>query len=68
MASFLKGVLRLIAIAIAAAPFLAAALLGFGATTSLAVVAPNGFWMLGAIFVVPALLGIAIWRVAAFVR
>jgi hypothetical protein len=68
MAGVLRSFLKLLAVAIAAAPFVVAALLSFSGTTSLAVVAPNGLWMLGAIFVVPILLGIAIWRLAGFVR
>lgn len=68
MAGVLRGLLKLLAAVIAAAPFLLAALFFLSGTTSLAVVAPNGLWMLAAFFVVPVLLGIAIWRLAAHVR
>ncbi|GAM99096.1 hypothetical protein U91I_02736 [alpha proteobacterium U9-1i] len=53
---------------VAAAPFVLAGLVMFGGTTSLAVVAPGGVWLLAAIFVVPVLLGIVLWRLSASVR
>jgi hypothetical protein len=64
----LRGFLRFLAVIIAAAPFVLVALLSMSGTTSLAVVSPSGLWMLAAIFVVPVLLGIAIWRLSALVR
>lgn len=68
MTDVLRGFLKLLAVVIAAAPFVVAAVLFLSGTTSLAVVAPNGLWMLGAIFVVPVLLGLAIWQLSALVR
>lgn len=68
MSGVLRGLLKLLAVVIAAAPFVLAGLISFTGTTSLAVVAPNGLWMLAAIFIVPVLLGIAIWRLSALVR
>jgi hypothetical protein len=67
MTGVLRGFLKLLAVVIAMAPFALAALL-VTTTTSLAVVAPTGLWMLVAFFVVPVLLGIALWRVSALVR
>jgi hypothetical protein len=68
MASVLRSFLKLLAVVIAAAPFVLVGLMSLAGTTSLAVVAPNGLWMLAAIFIVPVLLGIAIWRLSALVR
>jgi hypothetical protein len=67
MAGVLRGFLKVLAVVIAAAPFMLAALVSLSGTTGLAV-APNGLWMLAALFVVPVLLGIALWRLSAFVR
>lgn len=64
----MKPLLRLLAVVIAAAPLALAGLFLFGSTTSLAVVAPGGLWTLAGIFVVPVLLGIALWRLSANVR
>lgn len=64
----MRGFLRLLAVVAAAAPFVLAGLVLFGGTTSLAVVAPGGIWLLAAIFVVPVLLGIVLWRLSANVR
>jgi hypothetical protein len=64
----MKGLLRLLAVVVAAAPFVSTGLVLFGGTTSLAVVAPGGMWLLAAIFVVPVLLGIVLWRLSANVR
>jgi hypothetical protein len=64
----MKAVLRLLAVVIALAPFVLAGLFLFGGTTSLAVVASGGLWMLAAIFVVPVVLGIVLWRLSANVR
>lgn len=64
LGAFLKG----LAVVIAAAPFALTAFLYFGSATSLAIVAPGGVWMLAAVFIVPILLGIAIWRLSARVR
>jgi hypothetical protein len=64
----MKGILRSLALLIAAAPFVLVALVFLSGTTSLAVVAPGGIWLLATIFVVPVLLGIVLWRVAANVR
>ena len=66
MAGVLRGFLRLLAVVIALAPFVAAGLVS--GTTSLAVVAPTGLWLLVGFFVVPVLLGIALWRLSAFGR
>jgi hypothetical protein len=66
MAGVLKGFLKLLAVVIALAPFVAARL--FFGTTSLAVVAPVGWWMLAAFFVVPVVLGIVLWKLSAIVR
>ncbi len=68
MADVLRGFVKLLAVVIAAAPFVLTGLISVSGTTSLAVVAPNGLWMLAAVFVVPVLLGIVIWRLAAFIR
>lgn len=68
MAGVLRGFLKLLAVVIAVAPFVLAGLISLTGTTSLAVVALNGLWMLAAIFIVPVLLGIAIWRLSALVR
>ncbi len=68
MAGALRVFLKLLAVVIAAAPFVLAGLVTLSGTTSLAVVAPNGLWMLAAIFIVPILLGIALWRLSALVR
>lgn len=68
MAGVLRGFLKLLAVALAATPFVLAGLISLAGPTSLAVVAPNGLWMLAAIFIVPVLLGIAIWRLSALVR
>jgi hypothetical protein len=64
----MKAFLRLLAVVVAAAPFVLAAFVLSGGTTSLAVVAPGGMWLLAAIFVVPVLLGIVLWRLSANVR
>jgi hypothetical protein len=64
----MKGFLRLLAVVVAAAPFVLVGLVLFGGTISLAVVAPGGMWLLAAIFVVPVLLGIVLWRLSANVR
>jgi hypothetical protein len=64
----MKGFLRLLAAVIAAAPFVLAGLVMSRGTTSLAVVAPGGMWLLAAIFVVPVLLGVVLWRLSANVR
>lgn len=64
----MKAFLRLLALAIAAAPFVLALLFLSSGTTSLAVVAPSGMWLLAAIFVVPVLIGVVLWRLAANVR
>lgn len=68
MAGVLRGFLKLFAVVVAAAPFLLTGLVSLSGTTSLAVVAPNGLWLLAAIFVVPVLLGVALWRLSALVR
>lgn len=68
MAGVLRGFLKLLALVIAAAPFALAGLVSLSGTTSLAIVAPKGLWMLAAIFVVPILLGIVLWRLSALVR
>lgn len=59
------GFLKLLAVVIAIAPFVLAGLVA--RTTSLAIVAPAGWWMLAAFFVVPILLGIALWALSAIV-
>lgn len=64
----MKGFLKTLALVIAAAPFVFAALVLSSGTTSLAVVAPGGLWLIAAIFVVPVLVGIVLWRLAANVR
>lgn len=64
----MKVFLRLLALVVAAAPFVLATLVLSGGTTSLAVVAPGGMWLLAAIFIVPVLLGIVLWRLSANVR
>jgi hypothetical protein len=58
----------LLAVVIAAAPFVLLAIVSLSGTTSLAVVAPNVLWTLAAIFVVPVFLGIALWWLSALVR
>lgn len=68
MAGVLRGFLKLLAVVIAAAPFVLTGLVSLSGTTSLAVVAPNGLWMLAAFFIALVLLGIAIWRLSALVR
>jgi hypothetical protein len=68
MAGVLRGFLKVLAVVIAAAPFVSAGIVSLSGTTSLAVVAPNGLWMLAAMFVVPVLLGVALWRLSALVR
>jgi hypothetical protein len=68
MAGVLRGFLKLLAVVIAGAPFALAGFVYLNGTTSLAVVAPNGLWMLAAIFIVPILLGVALWRLSALVR
>ncbi len=60
--------LKVLAAVIAAAPFALTGVLYFSGTTSVALVAPGGFWVLAAIFVVPALTAIVIWRLSARVR
>jgi hypothetical protein len=68
MAGVLRGFMQVLAAIIATAPFVLAGIVSLSGTTSLAVVAPNGLWMLAAIFVVPVLLGVALWRLSALVR
>lgn len=67
MAGVPRAVLRLLAVAIAAAPFVLAGLMALSGTTSLAIVAPSGLWILAAIFIVPVLLGFGLWRLSAMV-
>jgi len=69
MTGILRGFLKFLALVIAAAPFVLLGVVSLsGGTTSLAVVAPSGLWMLAAIFIVPVLLGVALWRLSAMVR
>ena len=68
MAGVLRAFLKALAVVIAAAPFVLAGIVSLSGTTSLAVVATNGLWMLAAIFVVPVLLGVVLWRLSALVR
>ncbi|MBK6702655.1 MAG: hypothetical protein IPG56_02030 [Caulobacteraceae bacterium] len=51
MADVLRGFVKLLAVVIAAAPFVLTGLISVSGTTSLAVVAPNGLWMFAAVFV-----------------
>jgi hypothetical protein len=68
MALALRTILKMLAVVIAAAPFVLAGVVWLGGTTSLAVVAPNGLWVLAAVFVACVLIGVALWRLSALVR
>jgi len=68
MAALVRPLLKVLAVAIAAASFVLAALLVLGSTTSLAVVAPSGRWLFAAYFVVPPLVGLLIRRVTGLIR
>ncbi len=68
MTGILRGFLKFLGVIVAAAPFVLLGVVSLTSTTSLAVVAPSGLWMLAAIFIVPVLLGVALWRLSAMVR
>jgi hypothetical protein len=68
MGARMKWFLKLLAVVVASVPFVLAGLVLFSGTTSLAVVAPGGMWLLATIFVVPLLLGVVLWRLSAKVH